>query len=303
MKRLDDLSVFDEDYLPAIASDQEGKRDYYRRNNRGVQFFIFPGEPDRLLSATILYEMHSLGGTHYRRQGGVFFSLEYVRKGRLYVRLGERGYLLEAGDLCLMQPEKCNEYLVGRGDDCVKSSIAIYGELLAGFLEKSGLGQIDVLEKVDTLRLDELLGRFKELAERGGSESKQENSRLTYELLQFLCDPVPRLVASDQIRAVVEYMENNLDQPLPIALLAKVSGYSSAHLMRSFREIHGISPHRMLISLRMKRASWLLLNEPTLSVKQIAGRVGYVRPLNFSAEFRRRYGLSPQRYRRYYYEH
>ena len=50
--------------------------------------------------------------------------------------------------------------------------------------------------------------------------------------------------------------------------------------------------------LRLKNAVRLLLNEPRLSIKEVAARVGYAGALHFSAEFRRQYGISPRAYRR-----
>lgn len=300
MKPLTSLTVFDNDHLPLITDEHGKHREYYLRNNRDVKVVALPYLPNELLCATMLFEMHSLHGTHFRRIDSRIFSIEYVREGRLYVRQNSRGYLLEPGDLFLMLPENRNEYLVGRGDYCVKSSIAISGLLLSSFLETSGLISKSVLEKVDATRMVELLAQFKELGSAEGAGGALENSRLTYQLLHFLCHPERVSVASDRILVVLEYMKQNFCRPLNIAQLSKIFGYSSPHLMRSFRNAYGISPYQMLMRLRMKHASSLLLDEPGLSIKEIAIRVGYARPLNFSSEFRRRYGMSPLQYRRYY---
>lgn len=79
--------------------------------------------------------------------------------------------------------------------------------------------------------------------------------------------------------------------------LAEMCGCSRMHLIRCFKQMHGISPYRMLTEIRMREAVRLLLMERSLSVKEVAERVGYARPLNFSAEFRKRFGVSPRAYR------
>ncbi len=300
MKQLSDLSIFDSDYLPVIESEQDGGGYSYRQNNRYVKAFYLTYSLNELFCSITLFEMNSLGGTHYRRTGAQFFSLEYIREGKLYVRQKERGYLLEAGELFLMQPGVQTEYLVGRNDFCVKTSIAISGLLVSAFLEKSGLRNLDVLENVDELRLLEIFSQFKTLSAKETGDLSGENSRQTYQLLQFLCNPAPVPVASDRIRTVFEYMKKNIDKALSIKILAEVGGYSPPHFMRIFRGVYGSSPHQILLQMRMKQASLLLLNEPELTIKEIAERVGYSRPLNFSAEFRHRYGLSPLQYRRHY---
>ena len=40
-----------------------------------------------------------------------------------------------------------------------------------------------------------------------------------------------------------------------------------------------------------------LLDAHTFSVKEVAARVGYENPLNFSTEFRKWFGISPRSYR------
>lgn len=300
MKLLDDLSIFDNDYLPLIDSGKDGREYYYRRNNRDVKAFYLNYSQEELFYAITLFEMNSLGGTHYRRNGAEFFSIEFVQEGQLHVRQDKRGYLLEAGDLFLMQPGAQTEYLIYKEDFCIKTSIALSGLLLPEFLTKSGLGEKDVLEAVDKVRLTEILSHFKILSNKESGNLSEENSRQTYQLLQFLRNPAPASIATDKIRLAVEHMKKHMDKALTIGLLSDLTGYSPPHFMRSFREIYGQSPHQFLLRLRMKQASLLLLNEQKLTVKEIASRVGYPRPLNFSAEFRHRYGLSPLQYRRHY---
>ena len=53
----------------------------------------------------------------------------------------------------------------------------------------------------------------------------------------------------------------------------------------------------MLRNLRMRLAANLLLNNPDLSIKEIAAQVGYDNALTFSAEFKRDHGESPRNFR------
>ena len=47
----------------------------------------------------------------------------------------------------------------------------------------------------------------------------------------------------------------------------------------------------------MRLAANLLLNNPDLSIKEIAAQVGYDNALTFSAEFKRDHGESPRNFR------
>lgn len=297
MKPQDDCSVFENDFLPldGLAGETECR---YRQNNRSSKAFHLPFEQTELFYAVVFYEMHCLGGTHYRRINGTLFSFEYVQKGRLYVRQDDRAYRLGPGDLFLMHPGTRVEYVVLPGDACVKLSCAVSGILLHSYLRESGLGTVDVMEHVDESRLLEHLSGFRALAARSDAEAVRENSRFTYRLLQFLRNPGLSPAVSGKIRPAVECMERHFDQSLTLKTLADLCGCSRPHLIRCFREAYGMPPHRMLLKLRMDHAARLLLNEPELSVKEIAARSGYARALNFSAEFRKYFGLSPLKYRR-----
>ncbi|MPN32155.1 HTH-type transcriptional activator RhaS [bioreactor metagenome] len=68
-------------------------------------------------------------------------------------------------------------------------------------------------------------------------------------------------------------------------------------LMRLFRKHLGTSPREYLIRLRMEAAKHLV-GSTELSMKEIAGQLGYCNPLYFSTAFRRAFHTTPSRYRK-----
>lgn len=64
----------------------------------------------------------------------------------------------------------------------------------------------------------------------------------------------------------------------------------------AFREAFGCSPRAMLQRLRMEHAKNLLL-ETTLSIKEIASRVGYFQQHDFNRMFHRHTGMAPTKWR------
>jgi hypothetical protein len=63
-----------------------------------------------------------------------------------------------------------------------------------------------------------------------------------------------------------------------------------------FRKAFGYSPRELLLRLRMEHAKNLLL-ESSLSIKEIAARVGYFQPHDFNRVFRRHAGVAPTEWR------
>lgn len=71
---------------------------------------------------------------------------------------------------------------------------------------------------------------------------------------------------------------------------------SRDHLIRLFREHHGVTPVEFLIRARMDSARSLLL-ATGFSIKQIAAQLGYADTFCFSRQFKKRAGLSPSAFR------
>jgi len=101
-----------------------------------------------------------------------------------------------------------------------------------------------------------------------------------------------------KLRRSIEYIDANIDQPLPLDELARMAGMSKFHFAKSFSQAMGIPPHQYLVRARVQKAKGLL-TDATLSVSEIASRVGYADTGQFSAQFLKGMGLSPARYRRY----
>lgn len=57
--------------------------------------------------------------------------------------------------------------------------------------------------------------------------------------------------------------------------------------------MYGISVHAYVIEQRLERAAGLLL-ESNMNIGQIAVLVGYTKPSNFSAAFKKKYGVMPK---------
>ncbi len=125
------------------------------------------------------------------------------------------------------------------------------------------------------------------------------------ELLYLLCNPrgqedaVPALEREtarrlDEIRW---YMEEHLDEPLTISLMSRRACLSATTFKEGFRRLYGLPVHTWLRQRRMERAAELLRGS-SLSVLGVAQSVGYGSASQFSAAFRRQYGMTPAMYRK-----
>jgi len=82
-----------------------------------------------------------------------------------------------------------------------------------------------------------------------------------------------------------------------LADAARQVGLSSSHLRLLFRNSTGTSPQQCFQMAVAERACELL-SQRDLTVREIAGRLGFEHPSHFCSFFRQRFGTSPGRYRR-----
>ena len=119
-------------------------------------------------------------------------------------------------------------------------------------------------------------------------------------LQSALCEPIRyrRLHQDDLcvVRGIGKRIEEDPVFIPDIATLARECCMSVSKLTRAFRQVYGISLHAYVIEARLQKGAELLLHD-RISVKEIAERLGYMKPSQFSSDFRKRYGILPGEYR------
>lgn len=97
---------------------------------------------------------------------------------------------------------------------------------------------------------------------------------------------------------VIDYVEENLEADLTVAELAEVACLSRYHFARSFKAALGQSPSEYVANRRLLLGQQLL-EDPTLSLAEIAFRCRFSSQAAFGRAFRRHTGMSPGDYRRH----
>ena len=99
-----------------------------------------------------------------------------------------------------------------------------------------------------------------------------------------------------RVAQAIVAMERHLERPLSVAELARRVNLSVSRLAHLFHTELGRSPARYLRELRLDRAR-VLVEESTLSIKEIRAAVGINDPSHFARDFARRHGASPRKIR------
>lgn len=135
-----------------------------------------------------------------------------------------------------------------------------------------------------------------------GGETPGRASAIAYEAAMALYDDVfgSHPVLSEEYRRmqhVIDHILANLEKPLPVEELARVSGLSRAHFSRVFAASEGMPPAEFVLQKRLQRAVKLLTKTADLPVKEVAIMSGFDDPNYFAKVFRRVFGASPTEFR------
>ena len=96
-----------------------------------------------------------------------------------------------------------------------------------------------------------------------------------------------------QISDSIKYILKNFHQPFRIEDLAEIANLSVSSFHRQFKEVTGMSPVQFQKQLRLQEARRLLVTEAT-EATDIAFRIGYESPSQFSREYSRMFGFPPK---------
>ncbi|HEY1457347.1 MAG TPA: helix-turn-helix transcriptional regulator [Solirubrobacteraceae bacterium] len=91
-------------------------------------------------------------------------------------------------------------------------------------------------------------------------------------------------------------IQRHYRRPLTLEVVAKALATSPRQLQRAYAQF-GESTFREDLVARRMAAACELLSQPAIPVRDVARLVGYRQPPHFAQAFRRRFGVSPARFR------
>jgi len=102
---------------------------------------------------------------------------------------------------------------------------------------------------------------------------------------------------------LLEWMTNNLVEPMGVEILAARAGLGARQFNRIFREITGKTPARYVERLRLD-SSRVMLEDGGARIDQVSRAVGFKSPDSYRRAFERRFSVSPSQYQtQFAFEH
>jgi AraC family transcriptional regulator len=100
-----------------------------------------------------------------------------------------------------------------------------------------------------------------------------------------------------RLRAVIEYVEEQLDAGPSLEQMAAVARLSVYHFARQFKTATGLPPHQYVILRRVERAKQLLQGGIDYSLAEVAADAGFSDQSQFTHHFKRLVGVTPGQFR------
>jgi AraC family transcriptional regulator len=230
------------------------------------------------------------------------YSISYVRRGSFGYRTRGRSFELVAGAFLLGRPGDdfmCTHQHHAAGDECLSYHFGEeWFDLLGLRGERWMSGALPVIAALA------LLGERAQAAADGLSDVAldEAGALLAAHLLaaqgaQTLTGA--RIGARERRRAVriALWLEAHAAERLHLARVARESGVSAFHFLRTFTQVTGVTPHQFLVRARLRHAARLLARD-CHSIADIAYEVGFGDLSNFVRTFHRAAGMSPRDFRR-----
>ena len=287
------------------------ERDFKRwRSQFGDEYFNYPSP----FAMRVWPYVRCVGKTHHdasfrmNRSNEDGFLLHFVTRGALWHRIGDKNYLVRAGDACLL--DLTTQVTYGTEG----KSVELYwvwcnGKDLPLVANELQTDQNPVFDAIDKVQLKNL---FRALMRLTAKQPPAYETRAAATLISMLAvlqssrfsashasalDGSSRPL-SDPIRRAIWYIKLCYQRPLAIKEIADRAAHTSeAQFSRLFHREVGVSPTIYLSQFRVQQAK-RLLEATSRPIEDIARAVGFSDPDYFTRVFTRAISVSPRQYRK-----
>lgn len=239
--------------------------------------------------------IHAIGieQTVMRKKGRKDYHIVLVGKGKMKVKINGEIREIYRGGLFVFYPHEEQYYIYEK--DTVSYWMHISGTGVCGLLEATGISSGAYNCSFDA-------SVFETFSKAAGyfalPEKRQYLSAAVLRLFSLISDGIrsAKNDTANTIWSAATYIDMNFNKDLSIDRLAKISGYSKSRFAHVFKETVGTSPMEYQKNIRLTNAC-RLLNTTELKINEIAHTCGYDDALYFCRAFKRKFALSPSRYR------
>ncbi|AEI41547.1 helix-turn-helix domain-containing protein [Paenibacillus mucilaginosus] len=242
------------------------------------------------------------------RKAGVLnnFSIHIVLGGRGCVEHDRSVYTLQRGDAFLYFPLTEQRYYSSQDDPWEVRWVHFYGSGLREYLIERGFSRSPLWKLRQTKPVEDALDALLVEAEARGFLGLTRLSTLTYAVLaEFVSEAAPwsdprSAEPGSRVLDLLPAMRAEACLPFDLQEWADRAGVSTYYFCRLFKKATSMTPMTFITLSRLQKGKQLLLEQPDLTVKDIAEQTGYPSVSYFNKRFLEQEGMTPTDYRQLY---
>lgn len=227
---------------------------------------------------------------------------QYTLAGKGMIEIDHHVYPLYPGQAFLVQIPSDHRYFFPEDSERWEFiHITLYGDEATktfNFMNEKAGHIISFSPESEPIKL--LLSIFQEAVDKNITDAYQ-SSALSYSFIMELYRFSQNTGASinkwpEQISKAILFAQKHFDQPIGLDDMVDASGLSKYHFTRLFHQTTSTTPLKYLTKIRIDQAIELL-RRSTLSIDEIAYKVGYSNGNYFSKVFNKKVGMPPSQFR------
>lgn len=229
------------------------------------------------------------------------YILHFIRKGKGFLRMGEKDFPVEPNQAFITPPRELIYYEADRENPWSYIWIIFNGKKAIELLHEMGFSKQTPIFS-PTLPCPEISQCMEVLLQNHGREYLCIGMlyQLFYHMIQTSRYKIEKKAKQNDvlpyIQKALDYITEKYSEPIKIHEIAEYCGLNRSYLTRIFRDATGETPQEYLIRHRINKAQ-MLLHTTHFPVQHIAYSVGYTDPFAFSKLFKQKTGMSPSTYR------
>ena len=226
------------------------------------------------------------------------YLFHYILNGKGTLFVGNKSYQLQAGEGFMIFPGESTVYSADVGCPWEYCWLAFDGADCDRILKTCGLKR--GYPKFTTNHPDDITSQFHQLIENALNNTTQDFLHLAraYSLFNSMAkdNSVVEPDYNDYPAKAVKFIESNYAYDLKVSDIAKTVGLERSYLYRLFMDNFNMSVQEYLIDYRLKEAKKMMIDRDR-SITEIAYSCGFKSSSSFNKHFKKRYEMTPRRYR------
>jgi len=240
------------------------------------------------------------------------YELILLCQGRYQTKINHAEITLSPGEGVLVKPNDLHEDRRPAGAKFVGLAFTLQSAADADKPVALFAGQVAPEQQKFAIELAPALALLRQLekqSQTGGEFVEQIKDALTAAMFWQVLNCLPPKALSPQFLAksddgsfkdkLTRLLQQHLDADLNLHAMAAALGMSRTTLVGKCKDWFHLPPGKVFTQLKMEHGCYLLANS-TLTVKEIAGRLGYASEFAFTRAFHRHSGCPPRNWRRNY---